>query len=63
MIDEFPLLGKMQTLQIGLGILAGYNIRIALIVQGLGQLKDIYGPAGMEGILQNCALQVFFCAE
>ena len=60
MIDEFPLLGKMQTLQIGLGILAGYNIRIALIVQGLGQLKDIYGPAGMEGILQNCALQVFF---
>ena len=63
MIDEFPMLGKMESLAKGLALLAGYKIRIVLITQGLGQLKEIYGPGGQEGILQNCALQVFFASN
>ena len=63
MIDEFPMLGEMQSLAKGLALLAGYQIRIVLITQGLGQLKEIYGPGGQEGILQNCALQVFFASN
>ena len=63
MIDEFPMLGQMESLAKGLALLAGYKIRIVLITQGLGQLKEIYGPAGQESILQNCALQVFFASN
>ena len=63
MIDEFAMLGQMQTLVKGLALLAGYKIRIVLITQGLGQLKEIYGPGGQESILQNCALQVFFASN
>ena len=63
MIDEFAMLGAMPGLAKGLALLAGYNIRLVLITQGLGQLKDLYGPAGMEGILQNCAIQVFFASN
>ena len=63
MIDEFPMLGQMESLAKGLALLAGYKIRIVLITQGLGQLKDIYGPGGQESILQNCAVQVFFASN
>ena len=63
LIDEFPMLGPMPTLQKGLALLAGYKIRIVLITQGLGQLDEIYGRQATEGILQNCALQVFFASN
>ena len=62
LIDEFPMLGAMPTLQKGLALLAGYKIRIVLITQGLGQLDEIYGRQATEGILQNCAVQVFFAS-
>ena len=63
LIDEFPMLGQMETLTKGLALLAGYNIRIVLICQGLGQLQEIYHQGGTEGVLQNCALQVFFASN
>ena len=62
LIDEFPMLGPMPTLTKGLALLAGYNIRIVLITQGLGQLQEIYRQ-GTEGVLQNCALQIFFASN
>lgn len=63
LIDEFAMLGAMPTIATGLALLAGYHIRIVLIVQGLGQLDEIYGKAGTEGLLQNCALQIFFASN
>ena len=48
------MLGRMEALTKGLALLAGYNIRIVLITQGLGQLQEIYRQ-GTEDILQNCA--------
>ena len=62
LIDEFPMLGQMETLTKGLALLAGYNIRIVLICQGLGQLEEIYRQ-GTEAVLQNCALQIFFASN
>ena len=63
LIDEFAMLGEMPTIATGLALLAGYHIRIVLIVQGLGQLEEIYGKGGTEGLLQNCALQIFFASN
>ena len=63
LIDEFAMLGEMPTLATGLALLAGYGIRIMVIVQGLGQLENIYSKGGTEDILQNCALQIFFASN
>ena len=62
LINEFPMLGRMETLTKGLGLLTGCNIRVVLITQGLGQLQEIYRQ-GTEGILQNCVLQIFFASN
>ena len=59
MIDEFAALGRMGVIENALAFLAGYNIRLVLIVQGLGQLEELYGK-GAESLLQNAAVQVYF---
>ena len=59
MIDEFAALGRMGVIESALAFLAGYNIRLVLIVQGLGQLEELYGK-GAESLLQNAAVQVYF---
>jgi type IV secretion system protein VirD4 len=63
LLDEFASLGRMEVLKSSLAFLAGFGVRVCTIVQGLGQLDDLYGRAGRESILQNCALQVFFAAN
>jgi type IV secretion system protein VirD4 len=63
LLDEFASLGRMDVLKSSLAFLAGYGVRVCTIVQGLGQLDDLYGRAGRESILQNSALQVFFAAN
>jgi type IV secretion system protein VirD4 len=63
LLDEFASLGRMEVLKDSLAFLAGYGVRVCTIVQGLGQLDDLYGRAGRESILQNCALQVLFAAN
>jgi hypothetical protein len=53
----------MDVLKDALAFLAGYGVRICTLVQGLGQLDDLYGRGGREAILQRSALQVFFAAN
>jgi len=62
LIDEFASLGRMETIETALAFLAGYKIRLVLIVQGLGQLQELYAK-GAENILQNSAVQVYFAAN
>jgi type IV secretion system protein VirD4 len=63
LLDEFASLGRMDVLKSSLAFLAGYGVRVCTIVQGLGQLEELYGRSGRESILQNSALQVFFAAN
>ena len=63
LLDEFASLGPMDVLKDSLASLAGFGVRICTIVQGLGQLDDLYGRPGREAILQNSALQVLFAAN
>lgn len=41
-LDEFPLLGYMQTIENGFGLLAGYHQKLWIFSQSLGQLKAHY---------------------
>ena len=62
LLDEFPLLGPMPVLADAFAYVAGYNIRIMLIMQSKAQLRDpaLYGPDKTAAILDNCGLEVVF---
>ena len=60
LVDEFAALGRLDTIVDRMPFLAGFNVRLLLVVQGLAQLDRLYGLAGRELILQNAGLQLFF---
>ena len=62
LIDEFASLGKMDVVANSMAFLAGFNVRMMNIIQGLGQLDSLYGK-GMENILQNSGVQIFFSSN
>lgn len=62
LIDEFPRLGKIETICNGLATLAGKNIRIALIVQSKSQLNSTYGKDVSEVIADNCRYKAILSA-
>ncbi len=63
LIDEFASLGRMNLVVDKMPFLAGFNVRLALVVQGLAQLDRLYGASGRELILQNAGLQLFFASN
>lgn len=63
LVDEFASLGRMDVLVDRMPFLAGFNVRLVLVVQGLAQLDRLYGASGRELILQNAGLQLFFATN
>src|SRR5262249_51237986 len=57
--DEFPALGKIPEMPVDIAVMSGAGLDLALIIQGLDQLKDVYGDA-RGTILSNCGYQ-WFC--
>lgn len=57
LMDEFSAPGRLECLEESIGYLAGYKIKLMIILQSLYQLKKIYGE--FEGFSSNCGIQVF----
>lgn len=53
-LDEFPRLGKVQTITNGLATLRSKKITIALFMQSMAQLDLIYGKETRQVIFDNC---------
>lgn len=62
LIDEFPRLGKIETVSNGLATLRSKKIHIALFVQSKSQLNAIYGKDIAEVIADNCSYKVILRA-
>ena len=58
LLDEFPAIGKLEILEKGIGYVAGYGMKMMLILQSLDQLFKIYGKE--NGFLSNCQTQFFY---
>ena len=58
-LDEFASLRRMEPVKDAMATIAGYHVTMFLVLQGLGQLEDIYGK-GSEEIIENCGLQMHF---
>ncbi|MBO4957103.1 MAG: type IV secretory system conjugative DNA transfer family protein [Rickettsiales bacterium] len=63
LLDEFPTLGELNEIKIGIAYYRGYKVKVFLIVQDTDQLKDIYKDAGMNSFLSNCSYRVTFAAN
>ena len=63
MLDEFRQLQRMDAIVEKIPISAGYGFRMAIIIQNLSQLDEIYGKATREGIVANCALKLFVSVD
>jgi len=61
LLDEFPAIGKLEVLEKGIGYVAGYGMKMMLILQSLDQLFKIYGKE--NGFLSNCQAQVFYTSN
>jgi type IV secretion system protein VirD4 len=59
LLDEFPTLQRMETIVAKLPVSAGYGVRMAIVVQAISQLDEIYGRATRDTILANTDLKLF----
>ncbi len=58
MLDEFPILGRLEVLAEALSLIAGYGIRACLVAQDLTQIDAAYGHS--ETVTINCDTTVGF---
>ena len=61
LLDEFPSLGKMEILEKAIGYVAGYGMKMMLVVQSLDQLNKIYTKD--NAFISNCQTQIFYTAN
>jgi type IV secretion system protein VirD4 len=54
-LDEFPILGYMDAIEKAAGLMAGFDVKLWLIVQNVGQLKQHYKEA-WETFFANCGV-------
>ncbi len=52
LLDEFPQLGRLDFIEQGLAVCAGYGIRAVLVCQDEDQIRSIYGQH--QSITANC---------
>lgn len=57
LMDEFPALGKMEEIEIGMDYYGNYGIKMMIVLQSIDQLFRIYGEK--NNFLENCTIQVF----
>jgi len=60
LMDEFPLLGKMDVLKDGSAFLRSYRLKPLIICQSKSQMNDLYGEMGARTLFQNCKVKNAF---
>jgi type IV secretion system protein VirD4 len=60
LLDEFFALGKMSSLASKIAVSAGYGFKMAIILQNISQLDEIYGRATRETMVSGTAVKLFF---
>jgi type IV secretion system protein VirD4 len=60
MLDEFTAMGKVAIIAKGVGYMAGYNMRLAIIIQDKTQLDSVYGKEDAHNIVSNMGAVIYF---
>ncbi len=59
MLDEFPVLGHMRTLEAAAGQIAGFGVKLFTVVQDLTQLQRLYKES-WQTFIGNAGNNIFF---
>lgn len=62
-MDEFTAIGRMAIFAKAVSFLGGYNVRPVIIIQGMSQLRAVYGTETAETIQTCCAAMVVFAPK
>lgn len=60
MMDEFTALGRIKILEKGVGFIAGYNMRLAMIIQSQSQLNSEYGEQQGKTFVSNMGATIVY---
>ncbi|WP_421380714.1 type IV secretory system conjugative DNA transfer family protein (plasmid) [Paraburkholderia sp. DD10] len=62
LMDEFAAPGKIDIIDTANAFIAGYNLRLMLIFQGMSQIEDpkLYGRHGAETLAINCKMRSLY---
>lgn len=63
LLDEFRQLKRMDEIMTKLPYVAGYNIKMAFIIQDLKNIDEIYGETSRHSLLGNCGYQLVLGAN
>ena len=63
LLDEFPTLGEMNEIKVGIAYYRGYKVKLFLIVQDVEQLKGTYKDSGMNSFMSNSYYRITFAAN
>jgi len=59
LLDEFAALGRLESIERAMGLMAGYGLQLWPILQDMSQLKDLYGARAGTFIANAGVQQVF----
>lgn len=60
LMDEFTAPGKIAIIAKGVGYMAGYNMRLAIIIQSPSQLESTYGKEDAHNITENMGVVLYY---
>jgi|GEM_PF-441713 len=60
LMDEFTAMGKVSIVAKGVGFMAGYNMRLAIVIQDKAQLEAVYGKEDAHNIISNMGAVIYF---
>jgi type IV secretion system protein VirD4 len=58
-LDEFPVLGYVQAIETAAGLMAGFGVKLWVIVQNVGQLKQHYERSWETFVANSGAVTAF----
>ena len=58
MLDEFPQLGNLKSVELALAVCAGYGIKVCIVAQDINQINKEYTKDNSIG--SNCHIHVYF---
>ena len=58
LLDEFPQLGNLKSMELALAVCAGYGIKVCIVAQDVNQLNKEYTKD--NSIASNCHVHIYF---
>lgn len=58
-LDEFPVLGTMKAIETAAGLMAGFGVKLWIVVQDIGQLSRLYKES-WETFVGNAGVMMFY---